>query len=53
MINNYVTAGVVQTGSGTIDASHATIAANMTSTVSAETKDKLNAIVDLLAGLVS
>ena len=39
VINNYVTAGVVQTGSGTIDVSHATIAANMTSTVSAETNN--------------
>lgn len=52
VINNYVTAGVVQTGSGTIDVSHATIAANMTSTVSAETKDKLNAIVDELERIV-
>ena len=52
VINNYVTAGVVQTGSGTIDASHATIAANMTSTVSAETKDKLNAIIDELERIV-
>ena len=52
VINNYITAGVVQTGSGTIDASHANIAANMTSTVSAETKDKLNAIVDELEKIV-
>lgn len=52
VINNYITAGVVQTGSGTINASHATIAANMTSTVSAETKDKLNAIVDELERIV-
>ena len=52
VINNYFTAGFVQTGSGTINASHANIAANMTSTVSAETKDKLNAIVDELERIV-
>jgi uncharacterized protein (UPF0335 family) len=52
VIFNNITAGIVQTGSGTIDASHATIAANTTSTVSAEVKDKLNAIVDELERIV-
>lgn len=52
VIFNNITAGIVQTGSGTIDASHATIAANTTSTVNAEIKDKLNAIVDELERIV-
>ena len=52
VVNNYITAGVVQTGYGTIDASHSSIAANLTNEVNAEIKEKLNAIIDELELIV-
>jgi len=52
VVNNYITAGVVQTGSGTIDASHSSIAENLTCNVSADIKDKLNVIIDELERVV-
>lgn len=52
VVNNYITAGVVQTGSGTIDASNSSIAANMSGIVSADLKEKLNTIVDELERVV-
>jgi hypothetical protein len=46
VINNYITAGVVQTGSGIIGVSDSTIATNVVSTMSDEATDRLNAIID-------
>ena len=45
VINNYITAGVVNTGSGSIDASNSINAANNSATMSNEVKDKLQSIV--------
>lgn len=45
VINNYITAGVVNTGSGTIDASNSTNAGNINGSISNDVKDRLNSIV--------
>ena len=45
VINNYITAGVVNTGSGSIDASNSINAVNNNASMSNEVKDKLQSIV--------
>ena len=46
VITNNITAGVVQTGSGTIEAKNATIAAQIDQTISAEAVAKLSSLTD-------
>lgn len=46
VINNYITAGVVQTGSGTIDASNSTNASRVEQPLSAETISKLTLLAN-------
>lgn len=45
VINNYITAGVVNTGSGSIDASNSINAVNNSASIGNEVKDKLQSIV--------
>lgn len=45
VINNYITAGVVNTGSGSIDASNSINAVNNNASMSNEVKDKLQSII--------
>lgn len=45
VINNYITASVVNTGSGSIDASNSINAVNNTASIGNEQKDKLHSIV--------
>ena len=45
VINNYITAGVVNTGSGSIDASNSINAVNNSVSICNEVKDKLQSIV--------
>lgn len=52
VINNYITAAIVQTGSGTINTSNSTIAANIENSVNDETKEKLNSLVDNIEQIV-
>ena len=46
VINNYITAGVVNTGSGSIDASNSINEVNYNASMNNEVKDKLQSIVD-------
>ena len=46
VVNNYITAGVVQTGSGTIEANNSTIAARVEQTLSADVISKLSILAD-------
>ena len=46
VINNYITAGIVQTNSGNIEVSHSTIAANIDNAFNDDAKKKLQALVD-------
>lgn len=53
VINNYITAGIVQTGAGTIDASEAIVAANYQRVLDSELKDKLNLLVNKIEDLAN
>ena len=53
VINNYITAGVVNTGSGSIDASNSTNAGNINGSVSNEVKERLNSIVSEIEKIAS
>lgn len=46
VINNNITAGIVQTGSGLIDISNSSITTNNAGSISDELKEKLNSVVD-------
>ncbi len=52
VITNNITAAIVQTGSGTINAQNSTIAANNETAINDETKQKLNALVDQIEQIV-
>lgn len=53
VINNYINAGVVNAGSGTIDASKSTNIVNVNGSMSSDVKDKLNSIVSEIEKIAS
>lgn len=53
VVNNYINVGVVNTGSGTIDASNSTNTVNVNGSMSSDVKDKLNSIVSEIEKIVS
>lgn len=53
VINNYITAGVVNTGSGNIDASNSINVANNNASMSKEVKEKLQSIVEQIEKIAS
>jgi len=53
VINNYITAGVVNTGSGSIDASNSTNVGKINGSMSSDVKDKLNSLVSEIEKIAS
>ena len=53
VVNNYINAGVVNTGSGSIDASYSTNTLNINGTLNDDVKEKLNSIVSEIEKIAS
>lgn len=53
MVNNYINAGVVNTGSGSIDASNSTNTVKINGSVNNDVKDRLNSIVNEIEKIAS
>ena len=53
VINNYITAGVVNTGSGSIDASNSTNVGKINGSMSSDVKDKLTSLVSEIEKIAS
>lgn len=53
VVNNYINAGVVNTGSGSIDASNSTNTVNINGSMSNDVKDRLNSIVGEIEKIAS
>ena len=53
MVNNYINAGVVNTGSGSVNASNSTNTVNVNDSTSDDVKERLNSIVSEIEKIAS